>query len=314
MNHQKRTDSIVDRDFLLHAPLSEIVATARSIRQRFCSSTMDVCSILNAKSGACSEDCAFCAQSGHHKTGIQTYPLKSVQEIVAAAQAAQEIGAQRFGIVCSGNKLSRRELDTICTAVHRITERCNVAVCASLGKLSRSELELLRQAGLSRYHHNIETSKRYYPSIVSTHSFEDRIQTIHNAHAAGLEVCSGVIIGLGETWHDRIDMALSLRELPVTSVPINILIPIRGTRLEHQERISSVDCIRCFAIFRIVLPDRTIKIAAGRETVLKDFQALGFSAGANGMLIGGYLTVKGRDCETDRQLIADVELLWENGL
>lgn len=314
MTKENEKMNAVDREFLMNAPLEELLKEARFLRKRWFGNELDVCSIMNAKSGACSEDCAFCAQSARHETGILTYPLKSVDDMVNAATAAREIGAKRFGIVCSGNRPTERELERICQAIRIITERCGISVCASLGKLAYKEFMQLRQAGLSRYHHNIETSRRFYSRIVTTHCFDDRITTIMDAHNAGLEVCSGVIIGMGETREDRIDMALELSRLPVVSVPINILIPIKGTRLENRERIPSVECIRCIAMFRIVLKDRVIKIAAGRETVLKDFQAMGFSAGANGMLIGGYLTVKGRDIEADRQLIEDVIRMWENGL
>ena len=304
----------VDKEYLMNAPLEELLKKARILRQQWFNNELDVCSIMNAKSGACSEDCAFCAQSARHATGIQIYPLKSLDDMVSAAAAAREIGAKRFGIVCSGNRPTEREVERLCQAIRIISERCDISVCASLGKLSYEEFVQLRQAGLSRYHHNIETSRRFYSCIVTTHCFEDRIATIMDANRAGLEVCSGVIIGMGETREDRIDMALELDRLPVVSVPINILVPIKGTRLERCERIPAVECIRCIAIFRILLKNRVIKIAAGRETVLKDFQAMGFSAGANGMLIGGYLTVKGRDLEADRQLIEDITRMWESGL
>jgi len=303
-----------DQAFFLQAPLEDVVREAARIRRDRCGTELHVCSIINAKSGACPEDCAFCAQSGRHATGIRTYPLLPVEEIVAAAEVAYGNGARHFGIVCSGNRPSPRDLDDICTAVRTITQRCDIRVCGSLGKLNAAELQKLRAAGLTRYHHNIETSPRHYPAIVSTHRFEDRIETIHAAHAAGLEVCSGVIIGMGESWDDRIDMALLLRDLPVASVPINILVPIPGTRLAHQERLPCVDVIRCIALFRIILGGTAVKIAAGRETILHDFQAMGFSAGANGMLIGGYLTVKGRDVETDKRLLREVRLMWESGL
>lgn len=306
--------SIPDRAFLLNAPLDELMREASRIRRQCCGNKMHVCSIMNAKSGACSEDCAFCAQSGRHATGIPAYPLKSVGEIIAAAEAAHRSGARHFGIVCSGNRPSQRDLQDIREAVRAITQRCDIRVCGSMGALEADELSALRAAGLARYHHNIETSPRYYAEIVTTHRFEDRIRTIQAAHAAGLEVCSGVIIGMGETWDDRIEMALLLRDLPVVSVPVNILVPIRGTRLEHRERMTCVDILRCIALFRIILGGKVMKIAAGRETVLHDFQSMGFSAGANGMLIGGYLTVKGRDVETDQRLIRDVQLMWESGL
>jgi biotin synthase len=185
-----------------------------------------------------------------------------------------------------------------------------IEVCASLGALDKEQLTALKNAGLSRYHHNIETSCRFYPHIVTTHGFDERAATIKAAKEAGLEVCSGGIIGMGETWHDRIDMALTLNELQVDSVPLNILIPIKGTPLASMERISVEDCVRTVCIFRIILRDKTIKVAAGREAVLKDEQLRAFSAGANGMIIGGYLTVKGQAIEADNALIERIREEW----
>ena len=170
---------------------------------------------------------------------------------------------------------------------------------------------MLKEAGLSRYHHNIETSANFYPKIISTHTFEERIDTIRAAKETGLEVCSGGIIGMGEDWQDRIDMAFSLKELDVDSVPINLLVPIKGTPLESIETISCNDAIKAICIFRIILKDKIIKIAAGRETILKDFQGLGFIAGANGMLIGGYLTIKGAGIEQDHELIKEIKRIWK---
>jgi len=176
--------------------------------------------------------------------------------------------------------------------------------------MEKSQLKFLKDAGLSRYHHNIETSRRFYPQIVSTHSFDERINTINSARQVGLEVCSGGIIGMGETWQDRIDMAYTLKQLDVDSIPINILIPIKGTPLESVQPISPEDAIRTICIFRIILKDKIIKIAAGREATLKDSQVKGFMAGANGMLIGGYLTVKGEGLEADYALIEEIKKVW----
>jgi biotin synthase len=301
----------IDREALLQLPLLDLVQRANRIRAEHSGRRLDLCTILNAKSGLCSENCKFCAQSSRHATAITTYPLKSREEIIAAAETAKAIGSGRFGIVCSGNRLNAAELAIITEAVREIKERVGISICGSLGALSRKQLSELQQAGLSRYHHNIETSRRFYPRIVTTHSFDERIQTIRDAHAVGLEVCSGGIIGMGEDWDDRIDMALTLRDLPVDSVPVNILVPIKGTPLESQPQLSCGDAIRTICIFRIILQDKTVKIAAGRETMLKDFQAMGFMAGANGMIIGGYLTIKGREVEADQQLIREIQALWE---
>ncbi len=300
----------IDIDLLLNAPLPQLISAADSARRDSLGRRLELCSILNAKSGLCGEDCKFCAQSSRHSCEVSAYPLKTKAEILKAAGRAKEAGAGRFGIVTSGNRLSPKELDMVADAVSGISSGTGIPVCASLGALNRGELEKLKEAGLSRYHHNIETSPRFYPRIVSTHSFKERVDTVEAAKAAGLEVCSGGIIGMGEGWQDRIEMAALLKELDVDSVPINILVPIKGTPLEAMDTMSCADAVRSICIFRLILKDRTIKIAAGRESVLKDFQALGFMAGANGMLIGGYLTVRGRDIEDDRKLVEEIERLW----
>lgn len=283
---------------------------ANKVRKDSVGSRLELCSIINAKSGLCGEDCKFCAQSFRHRSGIPTYPLKDKIEILEAARRAREMGAEKFGIVTSGNRLTAEEFDIITEAVSEIKNKLDIAICASLGALDKNQLKELKGAGLSRYHHNIETSPRFYPQIVSTHDFEERINTIEAAKSAGLEVCSGGIIGMGEGWQDRIDMASLLKRLDVDSVPLNLLIPIKGTPLESLNPVSCIDAVRTICIFRIILKDKTIKIAAGRESLLKDFQALGFMAGANGMLIGGYLTVKGRDVSEDYRLIEEIKKLW----
>lgn len=298
-----------DLNHILNLPLSELVDYAYKVRKDYTGNSLEICSILNAKSGLCSEDCKFCAQSSRHSADISEYPLKDNSEFLKAARNAEEIGAEKFGIVTSGNRLNKKELELISQYISEIKDRVGITVCASLGALERDELAMLKEAGLTRYHHNIETSPNFYPEIVSTHSFEERIETIRVAKGLGLEVCSGGIIGMGETWEDRIDMAYTLKELEVDSIPINFLVPVKGTPLETLEPISCVDAIRTICIFRIILKDKIIKIAAGRETILKEFQALGFMAGANGMLIGGYLTIKGRDIAEDHKLIEEIKKL-----
>lgn len=296
---------------LLKLPLIELIHRANKIRKKFLGNKVELCSIINAKSGLCVEDCKFCAQSVRHNAKISVYPLKSIDEIVKGAQKAKGIGAEKFGIVTSGNRLTRRELDKIIQAISEIRRKVSIDICASLGALNKRELKGLKKAGLRRYHHNIETSPRFYPRVVSTHPFQARINTIEAAKEAGLEVCSGGIIGMGEGWQDRIDMAWLLKELDVDSIPINLLVPIKGTPMESTEPISANNAIRTLSIFRIILKDKIIKIAAGRETVLKDCQGLGFAAGANGMLIGGYLTIKGRDVEADHRLLREIKRIWK---
>ncbi|MBU2504340.1 MAG: biotin synthase BioB [Candidatus Omnitrophica bacterium] len=295
---------------LMNLPLRELVFLADKARGDSLGSKLELCSIINAKSGLCGQDCKFCAQSLRYHTNIARYPLKGKEEIVRAARVAKKNGAEYFGIVTSGGRLSKKELKEIVFAVAEITKKVDINICASLGALGREELAALKQAGLSRYHHNIETSARFYAEVVSTHKFKERLNTIKAASAAGLEVCSGGIIGMGETWQDRIDMALLLKELGVSSIPINFLVPIKGTPFESLKPLSVNDAIRTIAIFRIILKDKIVKIAAGREAVLGDFQGLGFMAGANGMLIGGYLTIKGRKIQSDHRLIKEIETLW----
>ncbi len=296
---------------LLNLPLTKLASLADSVRQKEAGLKLELCSIMNAKSGMCSEDCRFCAQSLHHRTGVSRYSLKKGSEILKAARRAKEIGAERFDIVTSGNLLTKSELESILEAITEIKGTLGIKMCASLGKLDEESLALLKEAGLTRYHHNIETSLSYFPKIVTTHSFQERISTIKAAKRVGLQVCSGGIIGMGESWDDRIDMALTLKELGVDSVPLNILVPIRGTPLEAKKTLSCTDAIRTIAIFRIILRDKIIKLAAGRESLMKDFQGLAFMAGANGMLIGGYLTLKGRDIEQDWQLAKEIKRAWK---
>jgi biotin synthase len=296
----------------LNQPIAELIAFANKTRQEEIGNRIELCSIMNAKSGLCSQDCRFCAQSARHFTGINTYPLKTKAEMLESASRAMDIGAERFDIVTSGNTLTRDELAIISDTIFEITSKIGIKMCASLGTMDEEGFLLLKKAGLTRYHHNIESSQRFFPRIVTTHTYEDRMETIKRAKKAGLEVCSGGIIGLGETMDDRVDMALTLKQLDVESVPINILVPIKGTGLGNMPMLSSAEAIRTIAIFRIILKDKTIKIAAGREAILKDFQAMAFMAGANGMLIGGYLTIKGRSVEEDWKLVEEIRLLYGN--
>ena len=298
-------------DSYLKLPLSELISIADKVRREFAGTNLDLCSILSAKSGLCDQDCKFCAQALRHKTKISVYPLKTKEEIFDAASRAKDIGAERFDIVTSGDSLSKEELKVICEAITEITKELGVKMCASLGALGEEALKELKQSGLTQYHHNIETSPSFFHKIVTTHTFQDRVNTIKAAKSAGLRVCSGGIIGLGESMEDRVEMALCLQELNVDSVPLNILVPIKGTPFEAQPPITCEEVIRTIAIFRIILKDKVIKIAAGRESLLKDFQALGFMAGANGMLIGGYLTIKGRSVDEDWKLAEEIKRLWQ---
>ncbi len=305
--------NIKEAEKILSMPLDELLLAGNRMRREGVGRRIELCGIVNARSGACGEDCKFCAQSARYYTNIPEYPLKSRGEIVAAARKGREDGAARFGIVTSGNRLTQDEIEVIAGAVAEIREDVGISPCASLGALSEEAFSVLKDAGLERYHHNIETSERFYPSIVSTHDYWERVDTIKRAKKAGLEVCSGGILGMGETWRDRIDMARLLKDLGVDSVPLNFLTPIKGTPLGNVDVISPIDAVRAIALFRLILGDKTIKVAAGRESVLKDFQGMMYLAGANGMMIGGYLTLAGRSVEEDRALFREIERAWGEG-
>lgn len=271
---------------------------------------VDLCSIINAKSGQCSEDCRFCVQSGHYKTEAPVYPLREKEEILRAAGVAADIGAEHFSIVTSGRGLSGKDVARVADIVAAITAAFPIRVCASLGILGREDFALLRQAGLSRYHHNLETSEEFFPRVVTTHSFKERTDTIQAAQAEGLEVCAGGIFGLGESEEDRISMALTLRKLQVDSVPLNVLIPLPGTPLAGQKPLPAQEVLRAIALYRILMPALPIRLAAGRETVLQDFLSSAFLAGADGMMIGGYLTERGRSADKDRAFVAAMKNIW----
>lgn len=295
---------------LAAAPEDEILflmAMANKIRQKFVGKEVELCSIVNGRSGHCSENCAFCAQSAHHKTNAPVYGLKNKAEMLAAAKAAEENGVHCFSIVTSGRGMNvDRDFAEIIAALKEIKTNTRLHVSASLGTLSKENAQALKEAGLERYHHNIETSENFYHNICTTHTYEDRVQTISAARDAGLQICSGGIIGLGESMEDRIAMAFALRELGASSVPLNILNPVPGTPLEGQAPVAPWEILKTFALFRFILPKAALRTAGGREAKLRDLQALALVSGLNGMLVGGYLTTGGRSAEDDLTMIRDL--------
>lgn len=295
---------------LQELPLTELMVLALQAKLRHRGTRFSFCSIINAKSGRCSEDCSFCVQSGHYRTQSPIYPLKDREEIVAAAHEAKRIGAQHFSIVTSGRGLPSKEIDRVAEIVAAIRKQVNIRVCASLGIQSSQHFKQLKAAGLSRYHHNIETSREFFPRVVSTHTFADRLKTIQAAQDAGLEVCAGGIIGLGETEADRISMAMTLRECRVDSVPLNILVPLPGTPMQEANSLNQIEILRSIALFRLIVPEVPLRLAAGRETALRDFLGMALMAGADGLMIGGYLTQRGRPPEEDHRLVAEIKLIW----
>jgi len=284
-----------------------LLAMADKIRQRFIGDEVDLCVIANGRSGKCTEDCSFCAQSMYHKAEIKVYPLLSEEELFVAAKKAEASGSHRFSIVTSGRGAEQdKDFAKIVKVLSRIQAETKLKVCASLGTLSKENAKTLKAAGVIRYHHNVETSRNYYGTICTTHSYDDRTNTIEAAHEAGLEVCSGGIIGMGESMQDRLEMAFELRKLKVHSVPLNILNPIQGTKMAGQPPLLPREILKIFALFRFIMPTMGIRSAGGREVNLRDLQSLGLMSGLSGMLIGGYLTTGGRDSEMDLQMIKDL--------
>lgn len=291
--------------FLYEQPLSELCESADHIRRHFCGNQFDICTIINAKSGSCSENCKFCAQSAHNHTCAATYPLLSKEEIVSQARLNHEQGVLRYSIVTSGKRLSDTEIAAICEAVREIREAVGISVCVSLGLLDEPQFCRLKEAGVTRVHNNLETSRRNFPNICTTHTFDDKVQAIRAAQAAGLSVCSGGIMGLGETIEDRIDMAFSLRKLGVLSVPVNMLNPIPGTPFESNERLTADDMRRIVAVYRFILPKASIRLAGGRG-LLPDKGKSCFASGANAAISGDMLTTAGITAKTDMALLKEL--------
>lgn len=292
-------------------PLEELCACADRIRRHFCSDQFDICTIINGKSGRCSENCKFCAQSLHNHTCVSEYPLLPEEEILEQARANHRQGVLRYSIVTSGKRLSDAEVDQMCRVIEKIRRDVGISVCISFGLLNEQQFRKLKAAGATRVHNNLETSRRNFPNICTTHTFDDKIAAIRAAQAAGLSVCSGGIMGLGETPEDRIDMALTLRELGILSVPVNMLNPIPGTPLEYNEKLTDKDMQRIVAVYRFILPRASIRLAGGRG-LLADKGRSCFISGANAAISGDMLTTAGITVQTDMELLN--ELGYKAGL
>ncbi len=292
------------------SPTRELMARALELKLARRHDSFSLCSIINAKSGACSENCRFCTQSAHYSTQTPVYPLLDSAEIVAAARQAKENGATRFSLVTSGRGASRQEVVALARRIAAIRSEVEIKVCGSFGILAREELAILKAAGMDRYHHNLESSREFFPTICTTHSFADRIATILAARSLGISVCSGGIIGLGESEADRISLAATLAQLEVDSVPLNFLIPLPRTPRADIKPLGMDEILRAIAHFRLQLPAVPLRLAAGRESALGDFLAAAFLAGADGMMIGGYLTQRGRTPKQDLDFVARMQALW----
>lgn len=280
----------------------DLLYSANRIREHFRGDRVDLCAIINAKSGACPEDCLYCAQSVRSSAEIKTFPLVEKSTVIEKAAEARQGGAKRFCIVTSGKKASSRELERIAEMLSGVRS-LGLLPCATLGLLSGEELLLLKNAGLERYHHNLETSERFFPEICTTHAYQDKMKTIKEVKSTGLSLCSGGLFGLGEKWEDRIDMAFALREIDPDSIPVNFLMPIKGTRLGIREPLDPLEALKIIALYRFILPDKEIRVCGGRMQTLGEFNSFIFFAGADGLLAGNYLTTPGRNFKDDMRLI-----------
>lgn len=287
--------------------LPRLMAAATSMRMRFFGNRVELCSILNARSGACREDCVYCAQSAHHKTRAAVYPLLSPSRIRESYDAATQAPIRHYGIVTSGDTLSDAEIDSVCEAIRGHRPEGSAGWCASMGGLSGPQLRRLKEAGLRRYHHNLETAPSFFHRICTTHTAADRIRTLRAAKAAGLEICSGGLMGLGESAEHRVEFARTLADEGVDSIPMNFLVPIPGTPLEHQAPMAPLEIIKTLIMMRLMVPRADLRLCGGRAH-LRDLQAMAFYAGASSMMVGPLLTVSGRRVEDDVRMVTDLGL------
>lgn len=282
--------------------LESLMASANRIRIKYAGSKIALCSIINGKSGQCSEDCKFCAQSIHYETGVDIYEQMPIEKIVEMAKALEHEGVHRFSIVTSGRALHQQDLIWLLEAYQTLRRETHLELCASHGMLTLEQAEKLKQAGVMTYHHNLETSRKHYAGVCTTHSYEERIETIRHCQRVGLKVCSGGIFGIDETDEDRIEMAFELKKLEIKSVPINFLMPIPGTPMALNALPPPEHILRMLAIYRMILPDAEIRFAGGRA-YLGEFVKKGFQGGVNGVLSGNYLTTVGNTIAQDIELV-----------
>lgn len=294
---------------LMSTPLLDALCDeADHICKAFHGNKFDSCSIVNARSGMCGEDCKWCAQTHRHDTGCITYNFLDEEKTIEAARLNEETGIRRFSLVTSGRAVSDRDLDNFIKIIKRLKDETDLHLCVSMGLLTEPQLERLKEAGIERYHCNMETSERMWPKLVSTHSQDDKRRTIEAARRQGMAICSGGIIGMGETAEDRVDFAIMLREMGVDSVPMNILNPIKGTPLENTPLIEEEEIVRCAAVWRFVLPRQVIRFAGGRNRLSKENMSRIFTGGVNGAIMGDMLTTVGNTVEEDKLMISGLGL------
>ena len=294
------------------AELPQLMDYAGQLREQYWQNKVILCGIVNAKSGKCSENCSFCAQSAHHKTDVDVYSLLSVDDMVAAAKRAKESGSGCFSLVTAGRGIPEgKDFDRIVAAVTRIKkEVMEIKTCVSLGIISQTQAARLKEAGLDKFHHNLETAESFFDRMCTTHSYKERLQTLQNVKTAGLKVCCGGIFGIGETPKQRVELAIALQNVGVDSIPINIVNQFPGTKIYKTVPPLPVnDILRLIATYRFLLPDKIIGVFGGRQQHLKDHQLDIFAAGANSILIGNYLTTFGYDVSADMQLLQTAGLV-----
>jgi len=282
--------------------LMDLVEEASKVREAKFQNQVEFCSLINAKNGACSEDCSFCAQSSKFKTAINAYPLVSEEEMLEGAEKAISIEANRYCIVVSGRRATKEEVEKIASAVKKIKQLYPLKVCCSIGTVDKEDLIKLKEAGVNRINHNLETSERFFSKIVSTHTWKERYKTIKNIQEVGLSTCTGGIFGMGETDEDIYELALTYRNLGVHSIPLNFLIPIPGTPLENSNNLTPEKCLKIVALFRFLNPDAEIRLCGGREQNLQNLHDVAMEI-ANCLMAGGYLTRAGREPDKDKEMI-----------
>ena len=292
-----------DLSVFIKCDLEQLCEGADKIREYYIGDRVDLCSIINGRSGRCPEDCKYCAQSAHNHTDCEVYDFLPEEQIMEVCKLNADEGVHRFSIVTAGKALTGEEFDKAISAYESMNKEYDIELCASMGFVSKEQLKRLKDAGVTSYHHNIETSKRNFPNVCTTHTYEQKINTLKMVKEVGMDVCSGGIIGMGETWEDRLDMAVSLAELEVDSIPINALMPIKGTPYEKLERISGEDILRTIAFFRYINPEANIRLAAGRALLENDGE-IAFKSGASATITGNMLTTAA--CATIR---SDKEML-----
>ncbi len=290
------------KNFIEKKDYLKIFLKAFKLTQKYKGNKIELCTIINAKSGKCPGDCKFCAQSLKYNTSIKIYPLLNEKEIISYAKKAKKFKVKRISLVTSGIKLYKKDILTLGKIIENLANS-EIKVCASLGILKLEEIKFLKDCGLGRLHCNLETSESFFPKICTTHNFRDKVKTVETAKNVGLSVCSGGIFGIGESWKNRIELAITLKKLEVDSVPLNFLIPIKGTPLESQPLLPPIEALKIISLFRLILPEKDIRVAGGRLQVLKDFSSWIFLAGANALITGDYLTTKGRSFEDDLKFV-----------